>query len=365
MSFNADIILGYIHSFSSNFRNTALLCSSSALLVGTWANSVLYTVEIIQLLVSSTIAIDSVSMIANYASVYLYTITHWALPTLPLYDWLSGRFGPSLPGWEILASVRIYHCSIEARLLTRSRTRNKFITLALFFFITVAIGGAFACAVTIAIFPGYSDRRRVMIPATTWLITEAVTDISIALALLLQFRMVKSSFKETRGLLDKLAAHTIQTGAAGATIALAVLIAFLANNESNGGFLDPPLSIPGSHIPVPTGIAYCLGRVYCLTMVRTPKKICVGGISQNLKLASLNRRKTGNTWSSKGTLSGASPETQGERGIQERSEGGDEYGGIRGFLPGPSRRSSRVAIEMKVNDSDLYSSNKKQDLFNE
>ncbi|KAJ7309228.1 hypothetical protein DFH08DRAFT_974964 [Mycena albidolilacea] len=363
MSFNADIILG-------------------ALLVGTWANSVLYTVEIIQaayyyrhfkhdnwmlkLLVSSTIAIDSVSMIANYASVYLYTITHWGdsaylenqywatLPTLPLYDWLSGRFGPSLSGWEILASVRIYHRSIEAQLLTRSRTRNKFITLALFFFITVAIGGAFACAVTIAIFPGYSDRRRVMIPATTWLITEAVTDISIALALLLQFRMVKSSFKETRGLLDKLAAQTIQTGAAGATIALAVLIAFLANNESN----------------VPTGIAYCLGRVYCLTM-----------------LANLNRRKTGNTWSSKGTLSGASPETQGERGIQERSEGGDEYGGIhvhrtavvhietpqefsRGSLKTnltqglPGDRPA-VAIEMKVNDSDLYSSNKKQDLFNE
>ncbi|KAJ7281097.1 hypothetical protein C8J57DRAFT_1711962 [Mycena rebaudengoi] len=71
MSFNEDIVLG-------------------ALLVGTWANSVLYTIEIIQavyfyrnfkhdnwmlkLLVSSAIAIDSVSMFANYAS---YTITHW------------------------------------------------------------------------------------------------------------------------------------------------------------------------------------------------------------------------------------------------------------------------------------------------
>ncbi|KAJ7713678.1 hypothetical protein B0H14DRAFT_3523290 [Mycena olivaceomarginata] len=89
MSFNRDITLG-------------------ALLVGTW---ILYTIEVVQtayyyrhfkhdkwmlkLLVASTIAIDSVSMIANYASVYLvficflprndranigyaqYIITHW------------------------------------------------------------------------------------------------------------------------------------------------------------------------------------------------------------------------------------------------------------------------------------------------
>ncbi|KAJ7354045.1 hypothetical protein DFH08DRAFT_955474 [Mycena albidolilacea] len=385
MSFNADIILG-------------------ALLVGTWTNSVLYTVEITQaayyyrhfkhdswmlkLLVSSTIAIDSVSMIANYASVYLYTITHWGDSAYLKNQYWASHFGPigrniiehmspnsltlstslrlaQWPLWPKLSwlgdtgfCARLYHCGIEAQLLTRSRTRNKFITLALFFFITVALGGAFASAVTIAIFPKYSDRKRVIeritIPATTWLVAEAVTDISIAFALLLQLRKVKSSFKETRGLLDKLVTQTIQTGAAGATIALAVLVTFLANNASN----------------VPTGIAYCIGRVYCLTM-----------------LANLNRRKTESAWSSKGTLSGASPETRGERGTQERSEGGDDYGGIhvhrtavvhietpQGFSRGslntdpsqglPGDRPA-VAMEMKVNDSDSYSSKKNQDLFDE
>jgi hypothetical protein len=34
--------------------------------------------------------------------------------------------------------ARLYHC-VEAQLLTRSRTRNKVITLTLFFFITVAV----------------------------------------------------------------------------------------------------------------------------------------------------------------------------------------------------------------------------------
>ncbi|KAJ7347604.1 hypothetical protein DFH08DRAFT_960905 [Mycena albidolilacea] len=277
MSFNRDIILG-------------------ALLVGTWGNSVLYTVEVIQaceskvhggeilkdlqaayyyrdfkqdnwmlkLLVFSTIAFDSVSMIANYASVYLYTITHWA----SAQSFLATRY------WLL--------------------TKNKFTTFILFFFITVAAGGALASGATVAISPQYKDRRKVIIPATTWLLIEAVTDISIALALVLELRKMKSPIKKNRSLVNKLVSQTIQTGTAGATIALAVLIAYLANKESN----------------VTTAIAYCIGRVYCITM-----------------LANLNNRKIGKTWSGTLKSSRMSPETRGERGNQERSNGGDEYSG--------------------------------------
>ncbi|KAJ7206205.1 hypothetical protein C8J57DRAFT_1258524 [Mycena rebaudengoi] len=278
---------------------------------------------------------------------------------------------------------------VEAHPLTRSRTKNKFITFTLFFLILVATGGAFTCAVTPALFPAYKDRRRVIIPATIWFITEAVTDVSIALALLLKFRNVKSSFKETRSLPNRLVAQTIQTGAAGSTVAPAILIAFLVKNESNGEFLSHPLSIPGSHVPVPTGIAYCLGHVYCLTMVRTlPKKnLCVGGGSQNFKLANLNSRNTGNTGTSKGTSSGANPGTRGERGNQEWGNGGDDHGGIHPSLilprkvridtpqefsmgpcktnPGQSRPddSPPGEVEMTVDDSASYLSKTKQDLF--
>ncbi|KAJ7920909.1 hypothetical protein B0H13DRAFT_1986007 [Mycena leptocephala] len=267
-----------------------------ALLVGTWANSVLYTVEVIQaahyyrhfkhdswmlkLLVSSSIAIDSVSMIANYASVYLkHTRTHVIEQPVPLYIFTTG---------VVAALAQSFLAARYWRLI--------------------------------------------------WLIAEAVTDISIALALLLELRKVKSSFKETRSLLNRLVAQTIQTGAAGATIALAILIT-----------------------NVPTGIAYCLGRVYCLTM-----------------LVTLNVRKTGTTGSSKGTSSGANLGTRGERGKQARSEGGDDYGGIRGFLvhidtpqefstssfktkpdQGLPDDSPAVEIEMTVNDSASYSSKKR------
>ncbi|KAJ6545599.1 hypothetical protein B0H19DRAFT_1267006 [Mycena capillaripes] len=262
MYFNSDIILG-------------------ALLVGTWANSVLYTVEVIQaayyyrhfkddnwmlkLLVSSAIAFDSVSMIANYASVYLYQITHWGdVAYLQNQHWAS-HFGPierkkdnQTHVIEQFDPLYVFTTGVVAALtqsFLASRywflSKNTFITLTLFFFITVATGGAFATGATLVIFSQFTDRRKAIIPGTTWLVTGAVTDISIALALVLELRKVDSSFKETRSLVNRLVAQTIQTGTAGATIALATLVAFLTNTETN----------------VSTGIAYCIGHVYCITML--------------------------------------------------------------------------------------------------
>ncbi|KAJ7339103.1 hypothetical protein DFH08DRAFT_964146 [Mycena albidolilacea] len=293
MSFNRDIILG-------------------ALLVGTWANSVniclgmllrfktimdvrFYTPSKLfrhaayyyrdfkqdnwrlKLLVFCTIAFDSVSMIANYASVYLYTITHWG----------------------DLAYLQNHVVAALAQSFLATRywllTKNKFITFILLLFITVAAGGALASGATIVIFPQYKDRRKVTIPATTWLLIEAVTDISIALALVLELRKMKSPIKNNRSLVNRLVAQTIQTGTAGATIALAVLVAYLANKESN----------------VTTAIAYCIGRVYCITM-----------------LANLNNRKIGKMWSGSLTSSSMNPETRGGRGNGERSDGGDECSGM-------------------------------------
>ncbi|KAJ7237784.1 hypothetical protein C8J57DRAFT_1566660 [Mycena rebaudengoi] len=326
MSFNEDIILG-------------------ALLVGTWVNSLLYTVEVIQavyyyrnfkhdnwmlkLLVSSAIAIDSVSMIANYASFDPLYVFATAIVSASVQSFLAVRY------WLL--------------------ARNKFITFTLFFFITIATGGAFASGITLAIFPEYTNRRKAIIPATTWLITEAVTDISIASALLWEFRKAKSMFKETQrracDLLNRLVTQTIQTGTAGASLALAIVIAFLVNKESN----------------VPTGMAYTLGRVYCITM-----------------LANLNVRNTGDTWLSKGTVSGARTGTRGERGNQVVTEGDDEYGGIHVrrtvvHIDTPqqlSRGSSKTnsdqglpddsptgEIEMAVKGSASYYSKNKQDLF--
>ncbi|KAJ7237802.1 hypothetical protein C8J57DRAFT_1727789 [Mycena rebaudengoi] len=328
MSFNEDIVLG-------------------ALLVGTWANSVLYTIEIIQavyfyrnfkhdnwmlkLLVSSAIAIDSVSMFANYASVYLVTQSHTG-EIWRIYKTSIGKFDPLY-----LFATGIVAALVQSFLAARYwlLTRNKFISFTLFFLITVAAGGAFACGVTLTIYPEYKNRRKAIIPATTWLIAEAVTDTFICVG-------SSVGIPESQVLVQGDPEASLLTGTAGASIALAVLVAFLANKESNG-------------------------RVYCLTM-----------------LANLNVRKTGDTWLSKGTISGARTETRGERGNQVVTEGDHEYGGIHvrrtvvhidtpqelsisSFKTNPDQglpgEGPTGEIEMTVNDSASYYSKKKQDLF--
>ncbi|KAF7374498.1 hypothetical protein MSAN_00334400 [Mycena sanguinolenta] len=278
---------------------------TGALLIGTWLSSLFYTVEVIQLaryfkrfkndgwmlklFVSLLFGIDTVSMVGNYIGVYLYTITHaydsayllnqnWPIP---LYLFATGL---------VAASVQLFLIIRYWRL-----TRNLFTTPILFLLVLVAFGGAYWSGITIAIFPAFADRAKVRIPAATWLISEAIADVCIAAALIWEFRKARTVFTDTKSILNRLVALTIQSGGAGAAIALSSLIAFLCNNESN----------------VPAGIAYCLGRVYILTM-----------------LANLNLRQSGRNGSSRATPS--LQKTHGARSTERgmESEGVEHYGGI-------------------------------------
>ncbi|KAF7336917.1 hypothetical protein MVEN_02128000 [Mycena venus] len=329
---------------------------TGALLVGTWVSSLLYTVEIFQLayyyrhfkndgwmlklFVSLTCAVDAVAMIGNYAGVYLYTITH------------AGDAGYLVDqNWPVplsLFTTGIVAASVQLFLVIRywKLTKKIFITLILLLFILIAISGAFVSGVEVTIFPAFADRGKVKIPVTTWLVSEAVTDISITTALIWEFRQAKAAFKGTRSsILNRLVAQTVQTGAACATIAFATLITYLLHNESN----------------VPVGIAYCLGRVYVITM-----------------LANLNIRQSGRTRSSRGTSSSVNDQRArlGVRAAQ--TEGSEEYGGIQfrrmvytdnsqdfslSFKSHPDQTQTNESpaddIEMMVNDSASYSFNKK------
>jgi hypothetical protein len=60
--------------------------------------------------------------------------------------------------------------------------------------------------------------------------------------------------------------------------------------------------------------------------------LCIGGVSKNLKLANLNNRKIGTTWSGSLMSSSVNPETGGGSGNQERSDGGNGYSDMRAFL---------------------------------
>ncbi|KAJ6512796.1 hypothetical protein C8R45DRAFT_327377 [Mycena sanguinolenta] len=296
----------------------------------------------LKLLVSFTCAVDAVSMIGNYACVYLYTITNGFNPA-----YLQNQYWP-IPLY--LFATGVIALSVQMFLIIRywKLTKNIFVTPVLFFVMLVAAGGSFACGITIAMYPALAQRDKVKTPATIWLVTEAVADLVIALTLIWEFRKAQTAFKDTRSILDRLVAQTLQSGAAGATVAVAALIAYLFNNESN----------------VPVAFGWCLGRIYIITM-----------------LSNLNIRQTGRTGSKRGTTSTA----QGVQGVRTRSEGIEDYGGIQlhrtalvhidnvrpeysgPFRPHPdqvhAQEVSDAEIEMKVTDSASYSSNKHQDLF--
>ncbi|KAJ7212684.1 hypothetical protein GGX14DRAFT_393576 [Mycena pura] len=222
------------------------------LLIGSWANSAL---------VVTVWFIDTVDALGNYASVYLYTITHagdqeylanqnW---TVPLLAFTSSVVAVLVQSFLVVRYWRF--------------RKNIIVTMFLFILILVTIGASFTVGVVIARFPSFSDRGKIRVPGTVWLVAQAVTDLGIALALLWEFSKVKTTSKETRCLLNQLVTRTIQTGTAGATVAVAALIAYLVNDESNGAPLRLRPGRAHQHCPVAVGIAYCLGRVYVLTML--------------------------------------------------------------------------------------------------
>ncbi|KAJ7253149.1 hypothetical protein C8J57DRAFT_1519447 [Mycena rebaudengoi] len=232
-----------------------------ALLIGTWVGTVLYMAELIQAVyyfrhfkhddwklktrVTVALTIDTVSALANYACVYLYVITHTGDPVyLANQDWPMPLY---------LCATAIVAVLVQSFLLERywRLTKNIIVTLFLGLLIIAACGGTLSTGVVVAWFPAVKDRAKVKIPGTIWVATQAAADLLIAAALLWEFRKVKTVFKETRSLLNRLAARAIQTGTVSATIAVISLMVYLSNNESN----------------VTAGIGFCIGHIYVLTML--------------------------------------------------------------------------------------------------
>ncbi|KAJ6461540.1 hypothetical protein DFH09DRAFT_1229004 [Mycena vulgaris] len=220
---------------------------TGALLIATWANSFLYMAELIQAryyfrhfkhddwklktLVSVVLLLDTVSTVGDYASVYL----HW--PIL-LFVFTTGVIAVLVQGFLV---VRYWWF-----------TRNILVTLLNSFLSIVAFGGILAAGVIAAKFPAFNQREKIKIPVMIWLVTEAVADLSIAAALLWELKKARPTLVDTRSVLDRLVAVTIQTGTATATLAVATVVTYLLMEETT----------------IPTGIAYTLGRVYVLSMVR-------------------------------------------------------------------------------------------------
>ncbi|KAJ6484760.1 hypothetical protein C8R45DRAFT_291563 [Mycena sanguinolenta] len=259
-----------------------LNATTGALLIGTWANSFLYMAELTQAryyfrhfkhddwklktFVLVAFLIDTASTVGDYICVYLYTITHAGDAV-----YLANQHWP-IPLY--LFTTAVIAVLVQSFLIIRYWwfTRNIFVTLLNSCLCVAAFAGAVACGIIIAMFPAFRERKKVVIPATIWLVTEAVADLSIAAALLWELKKARPTLVDNRSALDRLVALTIRTGTATATLAVGTAIAFEKEDETN----------------ISVGIAYTLGRVYMLSM-----------------LANLNVRRSGKSPSSSGASSGA------------------------------------------------------------
>ncbi|KAJ7254246.1 hypothetical protein C8J57DRAFT_1722206 [Mycena rebaudengoi] len=304
------------------------------LLTGTWLNSGLYAVELTQvayyfthfpndslmtkLFVGAVLIADATSMIAIYACVYLYAVIYWGdLPYLATQN---------LPIPIFICSTGLVASLVQSFLVLRYWRLSKNIYISLFLVLLAMIGlaGLLSAGIIIAIYPTYQERSRVKVPAAAFLGGEALTNVSISVALLWEFRKMRSPFTNTQSLLRRLASQAIQTGSVGATISVAALIAYFAKNESN----------------IPLGIAYSLGRVYCLTLL----------LNLNIRAAAGGR----------GTESG----TSGSGVSRERSARADIEGGhthrpvVKVHIDKKSTTDSPhdVEIEMQVSKDYSYSS---------
>ncbi|KAF7343981.1 hypothetical protein MVEN_01687300 [Mycena venus] len=270
----------------------ALDTVTGALLIGTWANSLLYMLELIQgvyyfrhfkhddwtlkTLVTVVLLIDTVSTIGDYICVYLYTITHAGDPIylaavhwpIPLYGFTTAIVAILVQSFLIIRYWRF--------------TQNTMIAIFLFFSGIGAFASMFANSVMLTFYSSLEDRKKLKISVAFWLVTEVNVDLGIAVALLWELRKARGIKIETRSLLDRLTAVTIQSGGAAATLAVAALISYYINEESN----------------VPVSFLYPLGRVYVVTL-----------------LSNLNIRKSTKSFSTTGTSLG--PETTGRDSERE------------------------------------------------
>ncbi|KAL0568988.1 hypothetical protein V5O48_012987 [Marasmius crinis-equi] len=234
--------------------------SLGGLLAGTWVNSYFFMIELImcyryftrcrndpiwlKLVVVLTLAVDLTSTINHYACVYLYTITHWGDE-----EYVKSQYWP-IPVYLVTtgASAWIVQHFLIFRFWLLSK--NKFITPMLILASMTAFAGSIATAVIIVHNPTYEQRNAVTVPVTIWLVSSAVSDVSIAVILIYTLQRIKTSMRKTKNLIRRLTTLAIQTGSPGSVVATMALIVYLNDPENN----------------ISVGIAFSLGRVVALQL---------------------------------------------------------------------------------------------------
>ncbi|KIK59345.1 hypothetical protein GYMLUDRAFT_97796 [Collybiopsis luxurians FD-317 M1] len=142
----------------------------------------------LKFLVAITVLCDTAALVAIYATVYLYTISHWG--------YLTKQYWPIV---TFVASTRVSPALVQSFLVVRyyDLSRKWIVTVVIFVSIGLTLVTCEASAAIFAIWSDYTERYRSRVTVIAWLSSSAATDILISLALVWQLRTMKSSFSGT------------------------------------------------------------------------------------------------------------------------------------------------------------------------
>ncbi|KAM0746676.1 hypothetical protein T439DRAFT_359983 [Meredithblackwellia eburnea MCA 4105] len=244
-------------------------------LIGSWANTALYTLEAIQvwryfeafpndrvwlkLAVGVTFAAGTCSTVINCMTVYYYLVTRWGDIASILVRYFGFTAIPILNGVVALVVQTFFVWRVAG--LYQTRATSILVSVGLGSLVATALG-ATVWSVYVSIATNYasaaSNRKKFLLPTTLWLTSIAAADLAISGAMLLGLSKVKrrhtlngEQIHSMGWVFRQLSIKTIETGTITAGMALLNLFTFVFDQESNTF----------------AGVAFAIGRSYSLAML--------------------------------------------------------------------------------------------------
>ncbi|KAJ6535661.1 hypothetical protein B0H19DRAFT_1271391 [Mycena capillaripes] len=217
------------------------------LLIASWANMVLFTLQGVQtyryfarypkdtwfnkISVLGALASDFMTVFACLSVNYLYLVTHWGNET---YIKSQPRVFPVyIIGTGVTATIVQIWLTRMVFNLTKQWMWPALIAL----FIVTGLVGAGATASHIFINPSYSGRDAVVRYVTIWLSGSAAADVIITGVLVWTFRTLRTNFVNTTELLRRLSIASVRNGSITTIMTLVNLVVFKLQPETNSAVM--------------------------------------------------------------------------------------------------------------------------------
>ncbi|TFK96144.1 hypothetical protein BDV98DRAFT_340788 [Pterulicium gracile] len=235
-----------------------------SVLIATWVNSLILMFEIIQscryfskyarndsrftsCVVGYVLLLEVVSIIPQYVCVYLFTVTYWG-------DFRGVPLAQTWPFATVVFCSGMVAISVQTYLIRRYYTlsKNWVVSIVLLLITLTAFVGAmydFGIIVNSGVTQGLMQSA-FGVPTTIWMVTTAVADWCVAIALVYQLQRMKNAFKNTKRLIRRLSINAIQSGSLSSVVAT-LLIMFFFIEDSN----------------IITALCFVLSRTYSLTLL--------------------------------------------------------------------------------------------------